>query len=102
MRGNDAIVVEKMGLFLRIVPFLEYGSPSWTSLELLWVFQTIPEPAPGTEKGHTLIGYGLESLAPRAEHSAKLFHLFFRVSDEPVKEKPSENGVQISENSPLI
>jgi hypothetical protein len=26
--GNDAIVMEKMGLFMRKVPFLEYGSPS--------------------------------------------------------------------------
>jgi hypothetical protein len=28
--GNDAIVVEKMGLFLRKVPLLEYGSPGET------------------------------------------------------------------------
>jgi hypothetical protein len=61
--GKSLFNAEKVGLFLKKVPLLEYGSPSWTYFELLKVLQKKSEAILGNEKGHTLFGYGLEILA---------------------------------------
>jgi hypothetical protein len=64
----------------------------------LELIQKKPEPVPGNKKGHTLIGYGLECLAPRAGRSAKLFLLSIWFSAESGQEKPSSNGISDGED----
>jgi hypothetical protein len=68
----------KKGLACELNPQF-FGSPSWKNFELLKLIQKKPEPVPGNEKGHTLIGYGLESMAPQRGLENGKTHIFMTI-----------------------
>lgn len=45
---------------------LDVGSPLWTNLELLQLFQGKLPHIFGNKKGHAFFGHGFENLAPRS------------------------------------
>jgi hypothetical protein len=75
-----------MGLSLRKVPFLEYGSPSWMVLELFVVKRQRLETILNKEKGHILIEYGLcEIWLPERDAQQNFFSYNFGFFMAPMK-----------------
>jgi hypothetical protein len=56
---EKAFSMKKKGLFSKKVPFLEYGSPSWSNFELLTVIQEGQQTTLSTRIGHVRKDHGL-------------------------------------------